>query len=344
MFHLGQPVRYSRACMTDVSAIVLSVGERYTERALASLARQTVPPADVVMVTGEIRPFHRAINAAAERVNTPFFLQVDADMVLDPGCLEEIRAAVRDDAGMVIGQLRDPLLGPILGVRLYRSRCFRDLRVPDSISPMSDFEAAMQRSGWSMLCAIRRPNGRATTHNLFGEHLPDYNPRYTFAKFLLSGARNRYRGSDDRLRTVFARLRISTHPAAGLAQIAAAHGIFRRDRTDQLGHSGGEEFDRLSEFLQSSGVAPAAIEPVAAAVRSNDLRKAFGVSIAAGIELLRRHARPTFWACMRELASGGGEAAWVASIGLCHGLFVDRYADERVAEDFAWLEPLLRLP
>jgi hypothetical protein len=48
------------ASMTDVSAVVLSLGELSTERALASLARQTAPPADVALVTGEIRPFHPA--------------------------------------------------------------------------------------------------------------------------------------------------------------------------------------------------------------------------------------------------------------------------------------------
>ena len=51
----------------DVTAVVLSVGEPYTERALASVQRQVPAAADVVIVRGTV-PFHRALNAGAGRV------------------------------------------------------------------------------------------------------------------------------------------------------------------------------------------------------------------------------------------------------------------------------------
>jgi hypothetical protein len=45
-------------------------------------------------------------------------VQVDADMVLDPDCFERLRQAMDDDVGMAVGALRDPLLGPIAGVKI----------------------------------------------------------------------------------------------------------------------------------------------------------------------------------------------------------------------------------
>jgi Glycosyl transferase family 2 len=327
--------------MSDVTAVVLSLGEPYTDRALSSLRRQTVPPAEVIMVSGEVRPFHRAINTGAERARTPFFVQVDADMILDPSCLEEMRAAMSDDAGMIAGQLRDPLLGPILGVRLYRRGCFRDVAVPNSIAPISAFERELERRGWSWLCALRPANGRATRGHSFGEHRPDYNVRYTFAKFTLGGARNRYRKSGDRLRSVFDRLRGSPHPAAPVARIATAHGIFARDWTDQLGRPESDaELNGFAEFLQSSGAQPSASETIAKALRG-DLRTAFGTSVAVGIALRKRDAYPTVLECMEMLSMQCEEVAWVATIGLCHGLFLERAAFDRIEEDFDWLQPLL---
>jgi hypothetical protein len=327
--------------MSDVSAVVLTLGERTTERALASLRRQSAPPAKVVVMTGEVRPFHRALNQAAERVRTPFFIQVDADMILDPYCLEALRAAVREDAGMVIGQLLDPMLGAILGVRLFRRRCVEEAAVPDTIAPATDFELGMQRSGWSLLCALRRDDGRRPVAHLFGEHQPDYTALYVFRKFSLSGARNRYRKTGDRLRAVFQRLHRGRHPGALLARVAAAHAIFRRTWNDRLGHeNGSEEFHRVMRFMQSRNVASAAAGSVGDAL-AGDRRAAFHAAVALGVELYRQGAFPSLAACVEALAAHADERAWVVTVGLCHGLFFDRYDGDRTEADFAWLEPLL---
>jgi hypothetical protein len=247
----------------------------------------------------------------------------------------------------VIGQLRDPLLGLILGVRLYRRRCFREFQVPDSISPMHDFEASLQHSGWSMLCALHHSNGNGSGNgnNSFGEHRPNYGPQYTFIKFSLSGVRNRYRGSGDRLRNVFRRLRNSPHPAAILAQIAAAHGIFSRERADLLGRlRNGTECERLSGFLESDGVDSAASDSFVNAVHDGDLRAVFATAVKTGIRLNERGAGASFRRCMEALARREGDTAWIATIGLCHGLFMDRYDDEKVAEEFDWMRPLVCSP
>ena len=62
--------------MSDVTALVLSIGEDYTNRAMASVQRQTLRAAETIVVRG-ISPFYRALNDGAVRVRTPFFIQVD---------------------------------------------------------------------------------------------------------------------------------------------------------------------------------------------------------------------------------------------------------------------------
>src|SRR3954454_15548745 len=104
----------------DVTAVVLPLGEATTERAIASLRTQTMPPAEVVVVEG-VRPPYAALNRGASQVQTPFFVEVNADMVLDPTCFETLRSAVRTGLGIVVGQLRDPLVaGAVTGIKLFR--------------------------------------------------------------------------------------------------------------------------------------------------------------------------------------------------------------------------------
>ena len=69
--------------MSDVTAVLLSLDEPTAAASRASVEAQTLRPTETIEIHG-IRPFHRAWNLAAERVRTPYFLQVDADMILDP--------------------------------------------------------------------------------------------------------------------------------------------------------------------------------------------------------------------------------------------------------------------
>ena len=64
-----------------------------------------VRPAEIISVAG-VRPFYRALAAGAARVTTPFFIQVDADMVLDEACIERLRDAMTPEIGITVGQLR----------------------------------------------------------------------------------------------------------------------------------------------------------------------------------------------------------------------------------------------
>jgi cellulose synthase/poly-beta-1,6-N-acetylglucosamine synthase-like glycosyltransferase len=122
----------------DVSAVVLTVGEPSTAEAIESLHRQTVPLRDIIVVR-DVTPFHKALNAGAARVKTRFFVQVDADMILDPRCVAALRSGMHRRAGIVVGRLRDALTQDVVGIKLFRTVCFESTVFRDSISPDTDF-------------------------------------------------------------------------------------------------------------------------------------------------------------------------------------------------------------
>jgi hypothetical protein len=109
--------------MNDISAVVLTLGEETTQRAIDSLEGQTVLPKEIITIRN-VTPFYKAINLGASKVKTPFFIQVDSDMILDENCLENLGESMTDNVGVAIGQLRDPLMGMESGVKLFRMITF----------------------------------------------------------------------------------------------------------------------------------------------------------------------------------------------------------------------------
>ncbi|MGH7960325.1 MAG: glycosyltransferase family 2 protein [Candidatus Binatia bacterium] len=237
--------------MSDVTALVLSMGEDYTERAIASVRRQTLPAVEAIVVQG-ISPFHRAFNSGAARVRTPFFVQVDADMILDETCIADLRSCVSDGVGMVVGHLRDPLLGRLQGIKLFRTQCCNQAKLRDSASCETDFIEDIQRQGWTTTYALKDREEPSFGWHVFGEHRPDYTLSYTFCKYVREGVKARYRKAGGGLRSVFRRLSASDHPAARIAAIAAAHGIFVEAEWDiHAPDAYSEEFARLEQFLMT---------------------------------------------------------------------------------------------
>ena len=134
----------------DVTAVVLSTGEHTTQEAIDRLRHQTLPLYQIVVIR-DVRPFHKALNAGAARVTTPFFVQVDADMVLNSHCVASLRKGMRRNVGIAIGRLRDPLIGQVVGVKLFRRACFETARFENTISPDTDFVQDIARAGWNTI-------------------------------------------------------------------------------------------------------------------------------------------------------------------------------------------------
>jgi hypothetical protein len=323
--------------MSDVTVVALSLGEPYAERALASAQRQTLPPAATVVVR-DVSPFHRALNTGAARVRTPFFVQLDADVILDDTCLAELRALMRDDVSIVSGLLRDPIVGRTMGVRLYRTACFADVQIRDSISPDLDFTNDTARLGWIRRFALHWRGPDPAHWHAFGDHRPDYTPLYTYSKFRLEGVRARYRRREGRARLMLRRLCPSAHPAATLALIATAHGFFAREQGDLLApYQPTADFEALQDFLAAADGAPG---PTAAA-ETDDPRQRFRDAYAYGVACRQRRASAAFIAELERLKRGADRHDWLALAGLCHGVFQDAYRDEDARAAYAALAEIL---
>jgi glycosyltransferase involved in cell wall biosynthesis len=303
----------------DVTAVVLTVGEPTTAEAIESLHRQTVPPRDIIVVR-DVNPFHQALNVGAAQVKTRFFVQVDADMILDPACIAALRGGMHRRAGIVVARLRDALTGHVVGIKLFRTACFAITRFRDSISPDTDFVGELDRLGWKTVFIGKLDSHDPDSWATFGEHRPSYTPSYTFRKHVLEGARYRYRRTVPGLRWRLARLESSAHPSALIAQVGLAQGLFENTDGDRLGSAHPDEhFGRLEPLLhhcdaahQSVALAPAADLPI---------EERFRLLYRQGIELRAANDWAAFGRLMQEL-NGGGQAGteWIGKVALCRGL------------------------
>jgi hypothetical protein len=307
---------------SDVTAVVLTVGEGTTERAITSAQRQTLPPSEILVVEG-VTPFCRALNFAASRVPTPFFVQLDADMVLDQDCLQGLMAHMRPEVGATVGPLRDPLIGNVAGVKLFRRACFDRDQVPNSISPDTDFLARIEGRDWQTLHVLKRWREGSGSHT-FGEHRPDYTSEYTFATYYLLGTRYRYLRDVRGLTWRLDRLGRSRHPSAVIARIAIGHGLFlaREDAVPKsIALTEGLEF--LEGFLKTGGEYPAADGEAASCLTlpaPEMLERSFGL----GTALRDASAYPALERCIRILQEARTSTSWVAEVGLYHGLLSGR--------------------
>jgi hypothetical protein len=328
---------------SDVSAVVLSIGENTLARALESVRAQR-PPLYEVMIVRDVTPFYRAINLAASMVQTPFFVQVDCDMVLDPDCATRLRAEVTEDTGIVVGQLRDPLMGQVRGVKLFRAACFAVGGMPNTATMDTDFVKAIERRGWRTRYILDTNDDTGIRHPSLGEHRPAYTPFYTFHKYRLEGRRHRSRGRPEGLRWHFEVLEQSTHPCALVAQLALAHGLFWDVDEDMLRPYGPDaEFDRVAAFLPDLQPLHVSVPPPPA-VLDGTPAEVFGRFHRLGSKLHRERAADEFRAHMATLRAGRrDERQRLAKIALCHGLFSDAIDEPRMQADLDLLRGLLSI-
>ena len=284
------------------------------------------------------------MNQGAGQVTTPFFVQVDADMVLDPNCLETLRAAVREDTGVAVAELRDPLVGQRTGIKLFRTECLRQEAFPDRISPDTDFIAAIRRRGWQLHWVGPRPDGSAPRMTI-GEHRPDYTPGYTYRKYLLEGRRLRYRSNPGGMRWSIGVLETSLHPMARLAQLATTHGFFRPEERDMLTRDFAEEERQAGSLVEwfEQEVRVDRLD-LPSLDRKPRLRDVFSSFFAAGRVVQSRRAGATLRAVWDSLAGAGRDwYRFVAKLGFGHGALSETTPPSPLEESQA-VERFLSMP
>ena len=158
-------------------------------------------------------------------MSAPFFLQVDADFILDPDCAWTLRQAMAPDVGITVGALRDPLIGAVSGVKPSRRECFASTQLKDIVGTEVEFYRTLWRDGRQPRYVLV-PGARPRPHTL-GDHQPSYTLDYVFGTYHLLGAR--YALDNDSLGLLWrmSELRRSSHRlAAVIARVAIVDGLF----------------------------------------------------------------------------------------------------------------------
>ncbi len=320
----------------EVTALMLTIGEPTFERARASVLRQTHPVRDIVVVEN-VHPFHRAFNEGAARVRTPFFVQVDADMILDDDCVESLLVRFAEGVGSVVCHLRDALYGRVEGIKMYRTACVGG-GLPDSISPDTDFHDRMARDGWATVYALRHDDRDHEAWHTFGEHRPDYTPFLGYARHVVDGRRWRYRGNAPALRHHFHLLHRSTHPAALISHVALAHGLFLPGESDLLDrYQPDADYQRIVELLARAARPGARAPRARSRLPSLTAKQAFRRSYRRGIAIAQHGCRRDLEDELARLHATLHPWAWLMQAALCQGLFVDRFDPLRCEREWSHL-------
>jgi hypothetical protein len=134
-------------------------------------------------------------------------------------------------------------------------------------------------------------------------------------------------------------LRASSHPAALLATIALAHGLFLGEENDlRMPGPPSEDSIFLVGFLDGCG---AGSSPAAALRREGAPALGFKRGYALGSRLRRKRDAPTFVGTLESLRRETSMESILTLLGLCHGLFDENASEERAENAFAHLAPLL---
>jgi hypothetical protein len=327
--------------MSDITAVVLSIGEETTARAIESVRRQALPVKEIITVEN-VSPFYRAFNTGVSKVTTEFFVQVDSDMILDENCVQDLRTCMQEEVGLVLGSLRDPLMGRIGWVKMFRTKCFESVQYKDVIAQDVVFKDDISQNGWKTVFAIRSLGGSPKElWHTFGDHRPAYTPHYTYAKYLVEGRRYRFRKASGGVVWHLKKLANSGHPVALIAQVALAHGIFIRGQGDLLKpYVPNEEFEFLQKFLTTDNSSDLTCDRILPWFGFS-AKTVFQKSYRLGIRLRQAHAFPSFKRCLESLDASRDPLAWIAKIGLCHGLFSETYGADVCEEDYELFEDLL---
>ena len=203
-----------------ISAYVITVGESTFDDCVRHLKKQTLR-LDVIDVVANMPGYANARNEVHRRVETDYFLPVDADMLLHARCVEVLFAKIapRPEVFDVVGRLHDPLLGSIMGIHLLRTACVKEVPYEDSIVGDAMFMDGMSQQYQKVIL-----------DRVVGLHRPDYRELVQlYHKFILEGEKIRTKANAGRFQTDFNNLLQAYkrgNRTAVIALIFLCHGLF----------------------------------------------------------------------------------------------------------------------
>lgn len=155
----------------DLTVFLLRSGEKTTADCLDALDKQSC--AFRLEHIRDVAPMSRAFQTMPERCTTPYFVQVDADMILEPHAIETLYEAIRRSGWrtyMVYGRLYEEGFGVGGAVKcwkrsLFRYFRFRDVRTVDRDLFQRTRRLGLRRQDLASVLGIHRP--RHSTFSLY---------------------------------------------------------------------------------------------------------------------------------------------------------------------------------
>jgi len=326
--------------MHDITAIVLTTGEKTTQKAIDSIHRQTVVPEEIIIVRN-VSPFHKAINYGASRVNTKYFVQVDSDMILDDNCLECLLMCMDEKTGVSIGYLQDEIAGVINGVRMVRTECFNNNYYRNLPNTENRFLMDTLNDGWRIRYALyynNSNNGIRYPHTV-GYHKPKYTPLYTYSRYFFNGFKLGLRKEIAYLKLWIYNIFGGDHDYSIIAKAAFSNGLFSTIKTDKdiltpdLYRTRTKDYEFLCDFVsECNNYNHKEIE--IASVFSETPDQIFGYFYELGMKIRKNWSVNSLNYFLGLLNQIGDESKWLAKIALCRGIFVKSNIDEQIKKDF----------
>lgn len=171
----------------EITAVILTVGAgTFFEKCLESIKRQNLAPARMEIVRDE-KPFSKASQVALDLVKTQFYVPVDDDMILSPSCFQRLYHTIcsKPKCAEALARLKDPIMGNIVGVRMYRTEIVRSI----GFYPLRD-EKGCERKMHKEI--IKAGYVSINCHVVEGCHHPVYSPYEAYRKFRFFAEKARY--------------------------------------------------------------------------------------------------------------------------------------------------------
>ena len=130
--------------MKDLTLFVITTGEETTEECMKALQNQKIsgPGGFNIEVIKDVYPMHEAFNQMHKRSKTPYFIQVDADVILKNNAVDTLYRAAKSSSPFVYaacGQLYEEGFGPGGSVRCWKKGIFKIFKFRDVRTVDRDF-------------------------------------------------------------------------------------------------------------------------------------------------------------------------------------------------------------
>lgn len=165
----------------DITVFVTTVGDHpnFTE-CMSRLECQTLK--FHLSIIDHVAPLSAAFQQMLDRCSTPFYVQVDEDMLLHPTAIERLYRSIVStphNVALVCGPLWDcDMDAPLYGVKIYRHEIVRQFPYNDAMGCERAQMARLRGAGF--MIQILPSCGRA---ECFGEHGKHYSPKSIFARW-----------------------------------------------------------------------------------------------------------------------------------------------------------------